>query len=118
MALLSAEEVRNKAFQTVRFKEGYDVEEVDDFLDQVAHTLAEEERQISYLQGQLSGSPSGMGFAAGTANQNFVSQASSPFSSQGPQTGQPSYGFPSSQGLQSEQNDGGFSSSQQVSWEQ
>jgi DivIVA domain-containing protein len=39
MALLTPKDIREHAFQTVRFKEGYDVEEVDDFLDQVTETV-------------------------------------------------------------------------------
>ena len=35
MALLTPKDIREHTFQTVRFKEGYDVDEVDDFLDQV-----------------------------------------------------------------------------------
>ncbi|PLS29215.1 cell division protein DivIVA [Bifidobacterium parmae] len=33
--MVSVDDIRNKTFQTVRFKEGYDVDEVDDFLDKV-----------------------------------------------------------------------------------
>ena len=38
MALLTPKDIREHTFQTVRFKEGYDVDEVDDFLDQVTET--------------------------------------------------------------------------------
>jgi DivIVA domain-containing protein len=37
---LTPEDVRNKQFTTVRFKEGYDLDEVDDFLDQVEVSLS------------------------------------------------------------------------------
>jgi DivIVA domain-containing protein len=37
--LLSPAEVRNKVFATVRVREGYDMAQVDDFLDQVEATL-------------------------------------------------------------------------------
>ena len=39
MALLTPKDIREHTFQTVRFKEGYDVIEVDDFLDQVTQTV-------------------------------------------------------------------------------
>lgn len=39
MELLTADDVLNKTFQTTKFREGYDVEEVDDFLDLVLGTL-------------------------------------------------------------------------------
>lgn len=35
MALLTPKDIREHTFQIVRFKGGYDVDEVDDFLDQV-----------------------------------------------------------------------------------
>ena len=38
-ALLTPKDIREHTFQTVRFKEGYDVDEVDDFLDQVTETV-------------------------------------------------------------------------------
>ncbi|MDO5701661.1 MAG: DivIVA domain-containing protein [Bowdeniella nasicola] len=39
MALLSADDVLNKKFSQTKFREGYDQEEVDDFLDEVVATL-------------------------------------------------------------------------------
>lgn len=39
MALLTAEDVFNKKFQPTRLREGYDQDEVDDFLDEVVNTL-------------------------------------------------------------------------------
>ncbi len=41
MALLTADEVLNKKFQSTKFREGYDQDEVDDFLDEVVGTLRE-----------------------------------------------------------------------------
>ena len=35
MALLTADDVLNKKFQPTKFREGYDQDEVDDFLDEV-----------------------------------------------------------------------------------
>ena len=39
MALLTAEDILNKKFTATKFREGYDVVEVDDFLDEVLNTL-------------------------------------------------------------------------------
>jgi DivIVA domain-containing protein len=39
MALLTADDIRNKLFKTTRFKEGYDVDEVDDFLEETILTV-------------------------------------------------------------------------------
>ncbi|KGF01812.1 cell division protein DivIVA, partial [Actinomyces sp. S6-Spd3] len=39
MALLSTEDVLNKTFQSVKFREGYDQVEVDEFLDEVVETI-------------------------------------------------------------------------------
>lgn len=39
MALLTAEDVLNKKFQVVKFREGYDQVEVDEFLDEVVATV-------------------------------------------------------------------------------
>ncbi|WEV58557.1 DivIVA domain-containing protein [Bifidobacterium sp. ESL0728] len=108
MALLTAQQVSDKAFQTVRFKEGYDVEEVDDFLDQVAQTLTAQQQRIAYLEGQLgAGSSFGVanpGMPAG--NQGFVPDSSS------------SSSYSSSEDMGDAAGDDRFSSSQQVSWEQ
>jgi DivIVA domain-containing protein len=41
MALLTADDVLNKKFQATKFREGYDQDEVDDFLDEVVNTLRE-----------------------------------------------------------------------------
>jgi DivIVA domain-containing protein len=39
MALLTADDVLNKKFQPTKFREGYDQDEVDDFLDEIVNTL-------------------------------------------------------------------------------
>ena len=39
MSVLSAKDVREHTFPTVRFKEGYDVNAVDAFLDDVVETI-------------------------------------------------------------------------------
>lgn len=40
MALLTAEDVLNKAFSKTKYREGFDQDEVDDFLDEVAQTIS------------------------------------------------------------------------------
>ena len=39
MAQLSAEDVTNQKFKATRFREGYDQDEVDEFLEEVTGTL-------------------------------------------------------------------------------
>ena len=39
--MLTAEDVLNQQFQIVKLREGYDQDEVDDFLDRIGETLAE-----------------------------------------------------------------------------
>ena len=39
MTLLTADDVLNKKFQYVKFREGYDQDEVDEFLDEVVSTI-------------------------------------------------------------------------------
>ena len=39
MALMTADDVLNRKFQATKFREGYDQDEVDDFLDEVVNTL-------------------------------------------------------------------------------
>ncbi|GHT83570.1 hypothetical protein FACS1894125_7230 [Actinomycetota bacterium] len=41
MALLTADDIRYRKFAPTRFREGYDVDEVDDFLEEVIHTVDE-----------------------------------------------------------------------------
>ncbi len=40
MALLTAEDVLNKAFSKTKYREGFDQDEVDDFLDEVANAIS------------------------------------------------------------------------------
>jgi len=64
MALLTAEDVLNKAFSKTKYREGFDQDEVDDFLDEVAHTvtslIAERDDLAARLQQANSGSPQGV----------------------------------------------------------
>jgi DivIVA domain-containing protein len=53
MALLTAEDILSKTFSTVKFKEGYDIEEVDDFLDEVVRTLNSVQEENESTKGKL-----------------------------------------------------------------
>jgi DivIVA domain-containing protein len=53
MALLTAEDILNKKFTATKFREGYDVEEVDDFLDEVVRTLAAVQEENDDLKAKL-----------------------------------------------------------------
>lgn len=104
MALLTAQQVSEQSFKIVRFKEGYDLGEVDDFLDQVVAAMTQQQQRIAYLEGRLSGSASG-GTDSGMGALDRATASES----------MPSLTSPDSETLS--QGDG-FSSSQQVSWEQ
>ena len=53
MALLTAEDILNKKFSATKFREGYDVEEVDDFLDEVVRTLNSVQEENDDLKTKL-----------------------------------------------------------------
>src|SRR3954462_8485624 len=53
MALLTADEVLNKKFQATKFREGYDQDEVDDFLDEVVNTLRVVQGETTALKTKL-----------------------------------------------------------------
>jgi len=53
MALLTVEDVLNKAFSKTKYREGFDQDEVDDFLDEVAHTIAGLTEERDALQVKL-----------------------------------------------------------------
>ncbi len=53
MALLTADDVLNKKFQSTKFREGYDQDEVDDFLDEVVNTLREIQNENDDLTTKL-----------------------------------------------------------------
>lgn len=52
---LTPEDVRNKQFTTVRFKEGYDLDEVDNFLDEIEESLAAITREAEDLRAASKG---------------------------------------------------------------
>ena len=53
MALLTADDVLNKKFQSTKFREGYDQDEVDDFLDEVVNTLREVQNENDDLKTKI-----------------------------------------------------------------
>ncbi len=53
MALLTADDVLNKKFQSVKFREGYDQVEVDEFLDEVVATIYSLQVENAELKEQL-----------------------------------------------------------------
>ena len=53
MALLTTEDVLNKKFQYVKFREGYDQDEVDEFLDEVVSTIYSLQVENQDLKGKL-----------------------------------------------------------------
>ena len=52
---LTPEDVRNKQFTTVRFKEGYDLDEVDNFLDDIEESLTAITREAEDLRATAKG---------------------------------------------------------------
>jgi DivIVA domain-containing protein len=52
---LTPEDVRNKQFTTVRFKEGYDLDEVDNFLDEIEESLSAVTREAEDLRATTKG---------------------------------------------------------------
>ncbi|TNU77244.1 DivIVA domain-containing protein [Miniimonas arenae] len=53
MTLLTADDVLKKTFQTTKFREGYDQDEVDDFLDEIVNTLRVLQNENADLKSQL-----------------------------------------------------------------
>ena len=58
MAMLTADDVLNKKFQATKFREGYDQDEVDDFLDDVVNTLRAVQGENDELKGKLAAAES------------------------------------------------------------
>src|SRR5690606_30501116 len=61
---LTPQDVQDKQFATVRLKEGYDMEEVDDFLDEVQAELERLHRENEELRDKLAAVTRGGGLAA------------------------------------------------------
>ncbi|MGV8965461.1 MAG: DivIVA domain-containing protein [Cellulomonas sp.] len=53
MAMLTADDVLNKKFQATKFREGYDQDEVDDFLDDIVNTLRAVQGENDELKAKL-----------------------------------------------------------------
>ncbi|GII99476.1 DivIVA domain-containing protein [Sediminihabitans luteus] len=53
MALLTAEDILKKKFSATKFREGYDIEEVDDFLDEVGLTITAVQEENDDLKSKL-----------------------------------------------------------------
>lgn len=64
MALLTADDVLNKKFQPTKFREGYDQDEVDDFLDEVVNTLRSLDAENAELKAKLEAAGNGDAGAA------------------------------------------------------
>jgi DivIVA domain-containing protein len=58
---LTADDVVLKSFRATKWREGYDQVEVDDFLDQVAMALREQEQVITHLVARVAELESGLG---------------------------------------------------------
>lgn len=67
MALLTADDVLNKKFQPTKFREGYDQDEVDDFLDEVVNTLRALDAENAELKAKLEAAQQGGGESAAAA---------------------------------------------------
>ena len=61
---LTPEDVQNKEFTTVRLREGYDMQEVDEFLDEVEAELSRMHRENEELRDKLAAVTRGGGSAS------------------------------------------------------
>jgi DivIVA domain-containing protein len=75
---LTPEDVSNKRFTPVRLREGYDMGEVDQFLDEVEAELARLTRENDDLRTKLSAAQSGAGEPAAPAAEAFTPQPVTP----------------------------------------
>jgi len=50
---LTPEEVVNKRFEVTKFRDGYDLDQVDDFLDQIVEELRQRDEEKAQLQAEL-----------------------------------------------------------------
>ena len=53
MTQLTADDVLNKKFQPTKFREGYDQDEVDEFLDQIVEAMRDLENETAELKAKL-----------------------------------------------------------------
>ncbi|WP_156155992.1 DivIVA domain-containing protein [Demequina phytophila] len=81
MALLTAEDVLNKAFSKTKYREGFDQDEVDDFLDEVAATIAQLTQERDELAAQLEqggGAPAAVPAPEATQETGLLQAATDP----------------------------------------
>lgn len=71
---LTPEEVINKRFQATKFKEGYNPEEVDDFLDEIVIELRRLNAENSSLKRQLDDAESRAAQAQASVDQDFTDE--------------------------------------------
>ena len=96
MALLSADDVLNKKFQATKFREGYDQDEVDDFLDEVVNTLRAVQTENEELQTKLAAAErrvaelSRAGASSGATDPGEPDTASAPVATSAPAAAQTS----------------------------
>ena len=74
MTLLTADDVLNKTFQTTKFREGYDQDEVDDFLDEVVNSLRVLQGENAELKAKIATLEQGQGETARAASLDQTSQ--------------------------------------------
>ena len=67
MTLLTAEDVLNKKFQPTKFREGYDQDEVDDFLDEIVNTFRVMTAENEQLRANLAAAQVRIGELGGEA---------------------------------------------------
>lgn len=75
---LTPEDVSNKRFTPVRLREGYDMGEVDQFLDEVEAELARLTKENDDLRAKLSAAQSGGGSTSAPATTSFAPAAAEP----------------------------------------
>jgi DivIVA domain-containing protein len=78
MTLLTAEDVLNKKFQPTKFREGYDQDEVDDFLDDVVSTLRAVAAENEQLRADLAACQSRISELGGEAMPERVAPVAQP----------------------------------------
>lgn len=93
---LTPEDVQNKEFTTVRLREGYDMQEVDEFLDEVEAELARMQRENDELRDKLGAVTRGGGLAASAEPIQAVRQPEAPKAPEAP----PSAAIGSAPGVQ------------------
>ena len=75
MAMLTADDVLNKKFQATKFREGYDQDEVDDFLDDIVNTLRAVQGENDELKGKLATAEARIAELSRAGGQNVPAKA-------------------------------------------